>query len=849
MFSEQDEKYLTRLIGRNEVILFVGAGFSLGAKNQLGEYFPTGKGLGKKLWDFLEYDGDFDSDNASLQLLYQDFTDAGIKRTLKTDFLNSNLLSGEIPKSYDSICKPYWRKIYTINIDDVLQKVYLRNNKKLRELIFPKDEFKERDQSLEHTSIIHLHGKLPCNPEDVVFSTKQYAKANLTDQPLYSQFVYDYATRPTVFIGTDLNEPIFERYIEARENKEGYGESRPKSFLISPSISQVKKRVLRNSYNVHHIEGTSENFFKWLDKIEPQLPSKVELLKSTFPSLLDTTEFIGENVSKKSIYNFSSSFKRVPTEYKLIDKRSAYLLGANPTWNDIHSNLDIPRTVTEKIYNDLYSYCTNKAENRPQKLVCLSGTAGSGKSTIIKRLGLRLSRNGVTVFISDSDSLAKPHQLFDVLQAINDTVVLVFDNSALMLHQINSLHSQFALLKYPPVLVLAIRTNQVNKLHSLIDTELIDFIDYRTPNLDDSEINLLISKLDDNNLLSRLKGMSDSERFSEFKYRAKKQILVAMKEATNGIPFNRIIENEFEEITPLEAQILCVCIALNTELGFHNTKQDFVGFSKVSHNESLNFLANTLAGTLISVGDNDEKFMIRHRILADFMIKHCADISILKEAYIRVLSVLAPELVSSNTYNRKFNLYKSLINHKILYSRFRENIELAREVYDSLVPYFEYDSHFWLQYGSLELEGEGGDLNLAENYINAAESLAPSSDYIQNAKCSLYYKLSVAQESITVALEYKNRADDLSNELINRIGDKEPYIYHIHCRGRYYFIQKWVKNRDEKIEKLNDLRRIITIAGSKHPRDKKLDQASQAINRAYMNLGTSNSNLGQPDIL
>ncbi|ASO07519.1 SIR2 family NAD-dependent protein deacylase [Arenibacter algicola] len=849
MFTDQDEKYLTRLIGRNEVILFLGAGFSLGAKNKLDERFPTGKKLGKKLWDFLGYDGDYDDDDASLPLLYQDFTDAGIKRTLKTDFLNNNLLSAEIPENYNSICKPFWRKIYTINIDDVVQKVYSRNGKKLMELVFPKDEFKERDQSLEYTSIIHLHGKLPCDPEDIVFSTKQYAKANLTDQPLYSQFVYDYATRPTIFVGTDLNEPIFERYIEARENKAGYGESRPKSFLITPWLSQVKKRVLKNSYNVHHIEGTSDDFFNWLNKIDSELPTKEELLKSTFPSLLDITEFIGENVSKKSIYNFSSSFKRVPTDYNVKDKRSAYLLGANPTWNDIHSNLDIPRTITNEIYADIYKYSIDKTENRAQKIVSLSGTAGSGKSTIIRRLGLRLSRNGITVFITDSDTLAKPHQIFDVLEAINETVVLIFDNSALMMHQIDGLLTQFAQLKFPPIILLSTRTNQVNRLVSMIDTNVIDFTHYRTPNLDDDEIKLLISKLDDNNLLSRLKGMSDPQRFREFKNRAKKQILIAMKEATNGMPFNKIIENEFEEINPLEAKILCICIALNTELGFYNTKQDFVGFSKVSHNESLNFLQNTLAGTLLSIGENDERFMIRHRILADFMIKHCADISILKEAYIRVLSVLAPELVNSNTYNRKFNLYKSLINHKILYYRFRENIELAREVYDSLVPHFEYDAHFWLQYGSLEIEGKGGDLNLAESYINSAESLAPNSDYIQNAKCSLYYKLSTSQNSLTVAMEYKNRADELSTDLINRIGDKEPYIYHIHCRGRYYFIQKWVNDRDEKVEKLNELRKILTIAGTKHPRDKKLDQALQAINRAYMNLGTNISDLEQPDIL
>ena len=148
-----------------------------------------------------------------------------------------------------------------------------------------------------------------------------------------------------------------------------------------------------------------------------------------------------------------------------------------------------------------------------------------------------------------------------------------------------------------------------------------------------------------------------------------------------------------------------------------------------------------------------------------------------KRSIHKSLICFSTRIINSNTYNRKFNLYKSLINHKILYYRFRENIELAREVYESLVPFFEYDAHFWLQYGSLEIEGKGGDLNLAENYINQAESLAPNSDYIQNAKCSLYYKLSTSQNSITVALEYKNRADELSTDLINRIGDRNLFLY------------------------------------------------------------------------
>lgn len=430
------------------MVLFLGAGFSLGAKNRIGENFPTGWKLGQKLWEFLGYQGEYDG--TPLSILYQDFVDVGIKRSEKIEFLNNNLLSGEIPDIYNNISLPFWHKIYTINIDDVIQKIYSKSNKKLKELIFPIDEYKERDQSLELTSIIHLHGKLPCNPEDVVFSTKQYAKASLTNQPLYSQFVYDYATRPTIFIGTDLNEPIFEKYIEAREDKDGYRESRPKSFLITPSLSPVKERVLKNSYNVHHIKGTGEDFFNWLKKINSNLPSKKEILKTTFPTLLDISDYLDSSVSKKSIYNFAKAFKRVPTEYSIKKGRSGYLLGANPTWNDIHSELDIPRTITNEIYSQAYSYSVNNQENEKQKIITVSGTAGSGKSTIVRRLGIRLSRNGVTVFISDSDSMPKPYEIFNVLEYIKETVVLIFDNSALMLPLLNKLIGQFAQLDYPP---------------------------------------------------------------------------------------------------------------------------------------------------------------------------------------------------------------------------------------------------------------------------------------------------------------------------------------------------------------------------------------------------------------
>jgi hypothetical protein len=403
-------------------------------------------------------------------------------------------------------------------------------------------------------------------------------------------------------------------------------------------------------------------------------------------------------------------------------------------------------------------------------------------------------------------------------------------------------------LEKPPVFIISIRNNHYDKLNYFIDPDLVQKIDFKMPDLDDTEIQNLIEKLEKNNLLGILQGKSSSDRFKEFKYKAKKQILIAMKEATKGISFDEIIKDEFDQIKSKEAQTLCLCVAINTELGYTNSVQDFVGFSKVSHSEALNYLNAILSGTIIWVGNNNDRFILRHRILADFLIKYCADIDMLKEAYIRVLSVLAPELKRNSGPSRKFNLYKSLINHQNLYHRFKNNIECARNVYDSVSTFFNDDSQYWLQYGSLEVEGEGGDLNLAENYLDQAESINPNNPHIKNAKCNLYYKQSSYTNDAVYALEYKRKADELTKEQLLSVGKDDPHIHHIYCRGNYYFISKWITNKNDKATKLTELKKIIENSIKSHPRDRKLEIAHQAITRSYLQIGVKDDLLTDPDI-
>ena len=108
----------------------------------------------------------------------------------------------------------------------------------------------------------------------------------------------------------------------------------------------------------------------------------------------------------------------------------------------------------------------------------------------------------------------------------------------------------------------------------------------------------------------------------------------------------------------------------------------------------------------------------------------------------------------------------------MIYRRFESEIDLVREIYDSITDYFKSDHHFWLRYSSLEMEGKGSDLLLSENYIAQTESLFPNSSYVRTAKCNLLYRQARSADSYEKAPEYEQLADELAHTFILEIEEK-----------------------------------------------------------------------------
>jgi len=69
MIEKNDLEYLIRHLARNNVVLFLGAGFSAGAANQYDAPLPLSRELAEALWTYVGYPVAYDG--TSLGILYQ----------------------------------------------------------------------------------------------------------------------------------------------------------------------------------------------------------------------------------------------------------------------------------------------------------------------------------------------------------------------------------------------------------------------------------------------------------------------------------------------------------------------------------------------------------------------------------------------------------------------------------------------------------------------------------------------------------------------------------------------------------------------------------------------------------
>jgi tetratricopeptide (TPR) repeat protein len=205
---------------------------------------------------------------------------------------------------------------------------------------------------------------------------------------------------------------------------------------------------------------------------------------------------------------------------------------------------------------------------------------------------------------------------------------------------------------------------------------------------------------------------------------------------------------------------------------------------------------------------------------------------LLKDAYIRILSVLAGKAVAAKWSSALFKLYRSLVNHYTISARFADDPEQARDIYDSLAPRLTRNAQFWLQYGSLELQLD--NLDEAENYLNQANSLDPENGYVRNALGLLQYKQAIAAANRAQAELLRGEATEKLRESLDDPSIDEPHAYHILLTQELKWIFKWVPEKPDQAKYLDALRPLAKRARRQFSGEQPVEDAADEVERLYL---------------
>jgi hypothetical protein len=234
-------EWLREHISYGHVALFLGAGFSADAINRVGHPIPTGNGLAQLLWTYLEYAGDWDG--TDLATMFEAALRHKKGHAALGAFLQTHLFAERVPDWYSILADFPWATIFTTNVDNVVEIAWerTRGRPRLRCFYAPEQDYRQPDPFLTSIAYVKLHGCLTRGVTHITFAHSQYGRRLALSDPWYDHFVRVYATTPTIFVGSNLNEPLFWQYLEVRQGRGHGGENRPRCPLVKRQKARARR--------------------------------------------------------------------------------------------------------------------------------------------------------------------------------------------------------------------------------------------------------------------------------------------------------------------------------------------------------------------------------------------------------------------------------------------------------------------------------------------------------------------------------------------------------------------------------------------------------------------------------
>jgi hypothetical protein len=439
--------------------LLLGSGISLDSTDHTGRPLQSAEDLRKNLCHLTGA-----RDSSPLWRVSSLLDKAQIKDHITTPYLGCK--AGPTAKS---ITRFAWRSAYTLNIDDALENAYETNQSRIQTIIpinYSRDF--ETFRNPQELPLIHLHGTTRRPDEDYVFSLHEYAKNLRSINPWAHSLSGLIITEPFIISGTSIFEPDLEYFMAHRPSNSEVLYRAP-SILVEP-YPDAGTRKDCDRLNLILVESNLKDFLDWLEQKFGPPPSPHALLAPKHRPKTTREPSTRSSAAFWSDFEFIHSTETIPQPHKQPD---AFTFGAPPTWDDIQGRHDVPLKYQLDIVDEIRRWQTSNDENQ---FMCISGLAGSGKSTTLRRTTLESSDHGIQCFYLKSTGGFDLDSAIEFFSSVEGPILLATDSIAEHGDQLLALTKNIATEKRICILG-AERKYRLKIVSDIFENELLKFVE------------------------------------------------------------------------------------------------------------------------------------------------------------------------------------------------------------------------------------------------------------------------------------------------------------------------------------------------------------------------------------
>ncbi|MCE5341282.1 MAG: SIR2 family protein [Planctomycetaceae bacterium] len=739
-------------IQEGKVVLMLGAGASMEAKNDKGETAPSGKKLGELLAkEFLNLDCKDYPLNQISELAMSESDLVTVQEYIRKVFEPF-----EPTKQHRLLSKFNWYGLATTNFDRLVEKAYSSDQNPLQIVVPFIDNTDRIDDKLRNQKSIpylKLHGcitRTASTDAPLILTTDQYVQYRDGRCRVFDMFKCWCYEHIIVFVGYSFQDPNL-RQILLEINKE-ISIARPKYYIVSPDVLKPIENMWAKK-NIDVMQGTFNEFMTTIDK-EISSPFRALKVQSTLEEFPISERFVKKEIvlsetAKQFLKTDIEYVKAVKVE-NITDPRSFYK-GMDLGWYPIIQNLDVRRKLVDSVLTDHFI-------DKPGKLsklqfIVIRAHAGAGKKTLLRRIAWDATHDyGCLCLYMKKFGCVSSAALKEIISLTEERVFLFIEEITDRVRELIGLINNLGEAGNLVTLITTARTNEWNiscsTLSEYVTTE------YELKYLSHKDIDNLLSLLEKHKALGILERLNPQKRKDALTEQAGRQLLVALHEATFGKSFVEIIRDEYEKIKPFDAQkiylSICVLNRLNIPVRAGLISRIYgVSFSDFEKRffAPLEQIVNTKLNPVI----RDYEYTARHPHIAEIIFEN-----ILYQAEDKLHEYIKYLQHMNISYQSDRQAFFHLIRANEILSYFSD-YSMGKQIYEIAQKIAPNNQELLHQMAIYEMKRPNGSLVTAKQLIDKAYEINPNNYTVIHSIAEL--KLRIAEQAKT-ELEFNKCLDD-----------------------------------------------------------------------------------------